>query len=192
METAMGPRELRYYIEEIAASLGGIKKPADEKILKKLFEEKQYAEMVKMIRDALRLPVRITIGYVNKGGPKNYGAWIFVNTSKVPLYGTKALEEFELKIFIRKKLLKKFHTLVYAIAHELCHVLLFSIRHKFMYSEQAVDLTTMVSGYDEFYKKGKTYRKNFLNFLSITETGYLKEKEIKTACGILDELRAKK
>jgi hypothetical protein len=48
-----------------------------------------------------------------------------------------------------------FATLAFAVAHELSHIILYSVNHALQHDERAVDLTAMHFGFAEAYAEGK-------------------------------------
>jgi hypothetical protein len=75
-------------------------------------------------------------------------------------------------------------SLVFAIAHELAHVLLTAFRSNLNVDEEATDLLAILLGYGTFYAAGKTYRcpqSSGLGFpfgQSEYTSGYLSREEI--------------
>jgi hypothetical protein len=49
------------------------------------------------------------------------------------------------------------NVVIFAIAHELSHILLDALRSSVARFEMAVDITAMMTGYAEYYESGKTY-----------------------------------
>ncbi|WP_429034069.1 hypothetical protein [Bradyrhizobium sp. I1.14.4] len=138
--------------------------------------------MVKLIRDGMRLDLRVRVALVNRGGPDRTPAWI-ERPDPFPRNGTPEFKQAVVTVFLRKSFLLKykFEHVVMAIAHELSHVVLFRIRHPLEEVEMAVDLTAMLLGYSEFYFNGfellHTERRGSL--------GYLTGNEIRYAAGVL-------
>ena len=200
----MGLQEetIEEYVKKLSGSLG-IFPPVDETELQKLHENKNYAKMVGYVARSLRLHPTLRVGLVNSGGPLNAPAWIIIPSPIAP-YGTLAFEKTLVTLYIRKLFLETapFHAAVLAIAHELSHLVLHSIYHELKYSEAATDLTAMLLGYREFYRKGSQYKtpddvspgsRALLRELGLTrwvKIGYLSVDEIQFAADLIDRLYA--
>ncbi len=149
---------IRNHIARLWGVLGPQPLPVDEAMLRKQFEEKDYTGMFKAIKEQMVLLLQLRIGFVNKGGPEGVPAWIQGKLS-YPIYGTPEYKRTKETIFIRKSFLAQaqFPSVVYAMAHELSHVLLGSLQHQLRNDEVAADLTVLLCGYGSFYKEGRVY-----------------------------------
>ena len=96
----------------------------------------------------------------------------------MPAFGTAEFNETRVIVNARCDILetKPFPWVVAGFAHELSHVVLFSIRHRLQDDEKAVDLTAMILGYQydicdaEFTEtKGELSEKWRLGYLTSTE-----------------------
>lgn len=144
------------YLQELCESFNGPKKPVDPEPLQKMHREENYSAMVKLVKDNLSLhDLNVILGKVKSGGPKNTSAWINF-PSKMPFYGTKEFKKVEVKIFIRKKFMQEwpFEAVVSSLSHEFSHVALNLIGHRLEKVEEAVDLTAMIFGFNEFFQTG--------------------------------------
>jgi hypothetical protein len=117
--------------------------PAD--YLRALHHRKDYEGMVRLVRRTMNLDVKLVVGWVNSGGPKgfeNAPAWVQM-PEQIPYYGTPEFKNLTLKLFVRKAFLANstYQQVAIAIAHELSHIVLDSIRHPPRREEKAVDLT---------------------------------------------------
>jgi len=75
--------------------------------------------------------------------------------SYLPLYGNPSLENFKLKIEIKKALkYESFDSFFYCISHEMSHVLLKLIRPELWEDEEATDLLIMIMGFSKIVKRG--------------------------------------
>jgi hypothetical protein len=81
--------------------------------------------------------------------------WIEI-PENMPYYGTEAFKKVTLRMFLRKSFLatSTYEKAAIAIAHELSHVVLESIRHPLRKEEKAVDLTAMLLGFSWLYEIG--------------------------------------
>jgi hypothetical protein len=153
--------------------------------------------MVKLIRDGMKLDLRVRVALVNHGGPDRTPAWV-ERPDPFPRNGTPEFKRAVVTVFLRKSFLLKykFEHVVMAIAHELSHIVLFRIRHPLEEVEVAVDLTAMLLGYSEFYFIGF----ELLRTERLGSLGYLTGNEIRYAAGVLgrpiekpaDSVRVKK
>ncbi|MDO8407660.1 MAG: hypothetical protein Q7S95_00275 [bacterium] len=135
-------------------SFGNPRLDPDEANLKRLYKAENYAGMLKVVKDHLRMPVRLTLGLHNNDdeGPRGAPAWL-QRMGEVPLYGTQALGEYRAIVYIRRSFISRtyFEALVLVMAHEISHLVLHSTRHSLRNREEAVDLTAMLLGYRSFY-----------------------------------------
>jgi hypothetical protein len=100
----------------------------------------------------------------------------------MPSYGTKAFKELTIKMFFRKSFIEQaYDEAAVAIAHELSHVVLESIRHPMRRCEKVVDLTAMLLGFRSLYASGSHKEQHFGNTISFRSIGYLRPEEIKRA-----------
>ena len=106
-------------------------------------------------------------GASGSGGPKGFEqtpAWVSL-PENMPFYGTPESKKLTLRMFIRKSFLAQssYAQAAIAIAHELSHVVLDSIRHPLRREEKAVDLTAMLLGFSELYRRGSIERTYYQN-----------------------------
>lgn len=155
----MRDREIRGWVEQLTRSLGEPRPNIDPAPLEQLFAVQDYRGMLRMIREKLRLPIRITLALVNSGAPiGRHGvpipAWIIRDTPS-PLYGTPAFEEYAVSVYIRRAFIAEspYGLVSIALAHELCHVVLDAIRSTLSEVEEAVDLTAMLLGFRHLYAR---------------------------------------
>jgi len=71
---------------------------------------------------------------------------------RMPLFGTSEFRRTRIVVNARRDLIenKPFRWVVAGFAHELSHVVLFSLGHELQHNEKAVDLTAMILGYQSF------------------------------------------
>lgn len=179
------------YIDRLRVSFGQIRTPIAEERLRALYDAKDYGRMVYHIQTALRLDLTVRLGLVNKGGP-NAPAWIS-GSVPMPMYGTEAFRQEVVTMYIRKSFLAEvlFDTVVMAIAHELCHVVLNATGHPLREQEEAVDLAAMLLGFRDFYVTGcRTVRKQQVSramklagydAYEVSSVSYLTQEEISHA-----------
>lgn len=184
------------YIDELRASFGPVKKLVTEEELHVLHNARDYTGMVRYIQDTLHLNMRIRLGLVNRGGPENAPAWIEGPTA-MPYYGSQAFQQMTVVIYLRKSFLHEgtFEEVVYAIAHELCHIVLYAVRHPLQEKEEAVDLAAMLLGFRDFYVTGcqsvHKRKRSWLDILTgkepyvIKYLGYLSPEEVAHAASYM-------
>jgi hypothetical protein len=205
----MRDNEIRDWVGQLTRSLGEPRPPADARELECLFEARDYAGMLRSVKAKLRLNMRLWLGLANSGGPISRSgrpapAWV-EGTTPMPMYGTRAFEQHQVTVFIRKTFIADvpFGVIVIAMAHELCYVVLDAIGHPLREQEEAVDLTAMLLGYRDFYLKyassvsSKTDWDGFFGAIMAgklpvltTETteyrfGYLSSEEIRLAARLM-------
>jgi hypothetical protein len=148
------------FIDLLVPSLGGIRPsiPIYESALHGAYKDRDYTEMVRLIRDTLRLDLRVRVGLVNHT-TREEPAWIEM-PSVMPRYGTAEFKQTLVTVYIQKSFLKDagYKQVVIIIAHELSHVVLSSIQHPLQHEEVAVDLTAMLLGFRDFYRLGVEYQ----------------------------------
>jgi hypothetical protein len=143
------------YLNQLRSSLGNARTPVAPRPLREFYDTRNYAAMVKTVRDGMGLPMRVQVGLVNQGGPEKAPAWVSY-PKPLPRLGTEAFKRTLVTVFLRKSFLaaSEFESVVMAIAHELSHIVLFGIGHPLEEDEVAVDLTAMLLGYRDFYVAG--------------------------------------
>jgi hypothetical protein len=118
---------------------------------------------------------------------RQLGGWTFDRWEKaakigisdgMPLYGSRAYYEYTLDLQVPKRLLfLPFEVFIVTIAHEMAHVLLFSLYSPLRKSEVATDLLTMVFGFDELMRICREQH----NMI----TGYLSDEQFYKAYGAI-------
>ena len=181
---------LESYIDSLRLSFGPLRPPIEEDRLRHEYNRQDYAAMVNYIRGALHLDMRVLLGLVNGGGERA-PAWVVV-PRRIPMLGTLEFRQTLITMYLRKSFVTEgcFEEVACAIAHELCHILLDSVRHPLHKQEEAVDLADMLMGFRDFYITGcRTIRnvssqKDAMEGLSVREVrtqGYLTFDEVSYA-----------
>lgn len=153
-------RHIDVYLSSLEKRFGKVRPSFPRMDLEIEFKVRDITEMVRIIGKAmfpLGMP-RIQVAQVRSGGPKNAVAWIQCFSDVVPQYGTKEFKQLRVGVHIRNELIDKasFQTVSFVIAHELAHLVLFSVGQS-EHDEKYVDLLAMHFGFAEFYKQGKFY-----------------------------------
>jgi len=148
----MRDAQIRDWVEQLTRSLGNPRSPADFSMLERYWRANDHTAMLRAIRAALRLNMRLTLARVNSGGPEGAPALVAFDRP-VPMFGTRAFADFRAVVYIRKEFLVEtsFGPVVIALAHELSHIVLEAIAHPLRDVEEAVDLTAMLLGFCDFY-----------------------------------------
>jgi hypothetical protein len=185
----MSDIDVRAYINQLRRALPCVPPIPVEKI-KALHARGDLTGIVKLIRSAMNVNVRLVLHWTSEKPPKeipNAPAWIRM-PKRMPYYGTEAFKRVTVDIFIRKEFARKirYDQFAMAVAHEFSHVVLNSIDHPLREDEKAVDLTAMLLGFSYLYGTGAhTVTPVDRNILWHERLGYLSEREIDAACQIL-------
>lgn len=147
--------------------------PIPARKLRALHRLRDYEGMVRLIRRAMNLDVRLLVGWVNSGGPKGMAqtpAWVEI-PANMPFYGSAEFKKLSIRMFLRKEFLEEnsYDKVAIAIAHELSHVVLDSIYHPLRKEEKAVDLTAMLLGFSRLYMVAAHTSKGTLGYLTSSE-----------------------
>ena len=106
--------------------------------------------MLGWIKNSMRLQLRVGLRIVD--APDTAPPMWIEPPQQVPAYGTAEFKRTRVVVNARREVLetKPFVCVVAGFAHELSHVVLFSIGHRLQHQEKAVDLTAMILGYQSF------------------------------------------
>ena len=156
--------EIHQWVRVLIASFGKVRPAVPAEEFRSLYAKGKYTNMVSLVKNNLRLDMRLKVGYVNSGGPSKAPCWI-VRPADMPMYGTSGFRKTIITMYVRKSFLAETtcDTFVAAIAHELSHIVLDSTMHNLRKIEEAVDLTAMLLGYHEFFLRGASYIKTESN-----------------------------
>jgi hypothetical protein len=178
--------DVKKYLQELRRMLPYVP-PISVAALKSLHKAHDYKGMVKLIKRAMNIEdVTFLVVWVPEdaektGKHKDAAAWVNL-PNEMPSYGTKAFKELTIKMFFRKSFIEQaYDEAAVAIAHELSHVVLESIRHPMRRCEKVVDLTAMLLGFRSLYASGSHKEQHFGNTISFRSIGYLRPEEIKHA-----------
>ena len=170
------------FVSQLTTLLRGLRTPIKEDELQRLYDDRNYAGMVYVIQQVLGLDLKLELGLVRSGGPKNAPAWVEL-LKPMPVYGTLQFRQSTIQVFMRNSFLASvgFEVVVIAIAHELCHIVLSSIDSHLFMQEEAVDLSAMMLGFRDFYTTA-TGKKHYMgppsNDIFVERYGYLSADEI--------------
>jgi len=175
------------YINDLVAFLG-IKESAPTSQIKQLLSSGKTKEGIKAIAHYLGLPIDIDITYDDNfrttaliktdaegNGTESITAQVDIPSS-LPTYGSSRLNDFPVHIRISKNYNKNPKTTICLIAHELSHVLLYSLNHKYKHNEFCTDLTAMILGFNVAMLSGRkaeeTTTSQYGTYTSTTTYGY--------------------
>jgi hypothetical protein len=146
------------YLGQLLKSFGKVTPPIDPGVLLDLHERKDYPAMLGWIKNSMRLDLRVGLRVVN-ATDSSPPMWIETPKS-MPPFGTSEFKQTRVIVNARRDLLetKPFTWVVAGFAHELSHVVLFSIGHPLQHEEKAVDLTAMILGYQVFVTDAEVTR----------------------------------
>jgi hypothetical protein len=138
------------YLDQLLRSFNRVAPPVDDSALSQLHARRDYPAMLGWIKNSMRLSLKVGLRIVNQEAPSP-PMWI-ETPQRMPIYGTSEFERTRVTVNVRRDLLeaKPFAWVVAGFAHELSHVVLFSIGHALQHEEKAVDLTAMILGYQRF------------------------------------------
>jgi hypothetical protein len=172
------------YLAQLRSSLPFVE-PISQFQLLELFEKEDYVGMVKLVRDHMRLDLRVRVGLVNnRGGGDDAPAWVSAPTP-MPQYGSAEFKQTVVTVFLRKSFLQRspFQRVVMAVAHELSHIVLLGIGHILQETEEAVDLAAMLLGYRDIYFAGSNLVERHPKIYG--SLGYLTPEEVRYASVLL-------
>lgn len=172
--------------------------PIPVSALKSLRAAQDYKGMVRLIKKTMNVEVDLRILWVSEGtansGPvKDAPAWIDL-PPEMPAYGSEAFRQLRLDMYLRKSFLEKnaYDQVTIAIAHELSHIVLDSIKHPLRRCEKAVDLTAMLLGFSHLYVSGAHKEQHAYDKILIHTLGYLSAAEVSLADQILSGTKKKR
>ncbi len=192
--------------------LYGVKENISCGLVRKPFCAGKIEECIKTIANYLGLPIKINLSYVpshfsptyttanrfesqsltmtDGTGRGNSGitAQVFI-PSYLPLYGTSKLIDFPIDVKISENAREYPDTFIAIIAHELSHIVLYSLQHRKKDNEVYVDITAMLLGFNKILKDGRKTEKtsetsSLLSTTTTTETityGYLSDDNFRFA-----------
>jgi hypothetical protein len=192
-------------IDELIVTIGVKEQPPIGELLG-LLHERNTEQCVKEIALHLGLPVKINLSYV----PKRYSpdssitfqsralsatdsagrgtAGITGQVSipeNLPLYGDPALENCYITVKVSEECYKEAETLIAIMAHELSHLLLYSLRHPQKNNEVYTDLIPLLLGFSKIIEDGRKNIKTTTtgNLMTTTTTtyGYLTDAQFRFA-----------
>jgi hypothetical protein len=192
----------------------GTKEFIDHQNLISLIHSKKVKECITTIALYLGLPIKVNLSYVPKGYRPNaddgFNSTHLVKTDwrgrgtegiaaqvsipgNLPFYGTSGMINFPISVRLSENCAENPATLISVMAHELSHVVLYSLWHKEKENEFYTDLTAMILGFAYIMKMGRKVVKtdtftehSFLSSRTTTSTqtityGYLSDENFNVA-----------
>ncbi len=205
------------YIEKALiqlTSVFGTKEFVDHEKLIRLIGSNKTKEAIKEIAQQLGLPIEVNVSYVPKGYRPNandgFHSTHLVKTdsrnrgiggitaqvsipANLPFYRTTGMVNFPINVRLSEDCAENPATLISIMAHELSHIVLYSIWHKEKENEFYTDLTAMILGFANIMKNGRkisrsstSYDSDFLTINTTTNTetityGYLSDNNFEFA-----------
>ncbi|MDE2588276.1 MAG: hypothetical protein KGL95_01230, partial [Patescibacteria group bacterium] len=195
----------------------GVKEFIDHQKLISLVYSKKIKEVIKTIALYLGLPVEVNLSYVPKGyRPNNNDGFQSTHVVKtdrhnhgtggitaqihippnLPFYGTPGMINFPINVRLSEDCAENPSTLISIMAHELSHILLYSILHKEKENEFYTDLTAMMLGFAHIIKTGRKVIKTQTFNATVTNTeittyGYLSDENFIFAFNKIENLLSK-
>lgn len=173
----------------------GVKESIDYKKLILLIDAKKIKEAVNEIALYLALPISVNISYVPKGYRPNsndgFSSLHLVKTDtrnrgiggitaqvsipqNLPLYRSPGMVNFPISVRLSENCAENPATLISVMAHELSHIVLYSMWHKEKQNEFYTDITAMLLGFAKNMEIGRKVIKTKIytssGFLSSTTT----------------------
>jgi hypothetical protein len=184
--------DARKYLRKLREGLPYVP-PVNLAGLRFLHSARDYKGIIRVVKRLMNIEaitfqvVWVPDGAAQSGGLKNAPAWVEMPPD-MPFYRSKEFEEMTLKMFFRKSFFEQsYDGAILAVAHELSHVVLVSIRHPLRNCEKAVDMTAMLLGFSHLYEEACHKEEQSGNTISIQTLGYLTRDEVRLINRILVE-----
>jgi hypothetical protein len=182
--------DVKTYLQELRKRLPYVP-PIPVEELKSLHKTQDHKGIVRLIKRAMNIADvtfqvhMVPPGAANKGEHKDAPAWVEL-PHDMPFYGTQPFKELTIKMFFRKEFFEQaYDEAAAAVAHELSHVVLESIRHPLRGCERVVDLTAMFLGFSSLYASACYKEQRLGHTIKIKKLGYLSREELQLADQIL-------
>jgi len=214
MDNRISTEYISTAIDELVSILGLREPPTTRFLL--LLGKKKTKLCVKEIASQLGLDIEINLTYVPKDykagnankfdsnklsrtdwmgrGIEGITAQVYI-PNNLPLYSTSALKGFPIDVRVSENCYDRPETFISVMAHELSHVLLYSLFHPQKDNEIYTDLTPMILGFSSIVEVGrKFYETNVTGDTYTTRTttyGYLTDTQFSFACDKINTLLAK-
>lgn len=163
----MRESQIQAWVEALTNSFGKVRVPAEDEPLRALHAVGDYTALAALIKEQLRLSTKMRLGRVKSRGPAQKVCWID-RPEVMPMYGSPVFHDTLVTLYISKGFPEEspHGAVVVAMAHEMAHVILDSIRHSLRDIPEAADLTAMLLGYRDFFLQDSCYMKSARNRVS--------------------------
>lgn len=137
---------------------------------KTFFRQKEYAWVVKELKDAIGIPEYVVIRFRINNNIGSVGH-ITLPVSSVPPFEPVIMKDYKYVLEVKKQSLMSFELFVAVVVHELSHLLLYLNNNNLWEVEKAVDLCALVRGFYPYIKQQRIAFKNEI------QLGYLSDEE---------------
>jgi hypothetical protein len=182
--------DVKTFLQELRKTISYVP-PITAVELKYLHKTRDHKGIVRLVKRTMNIEditfqvFWVPAGAANKGETRDWPAWVEL-PSDMPFFGTQPFKDLVIKKFFRKELFERaYDEAAAAVAHELSHVVLESIRHPLRKCEKVVDLTAMILGFSGLYRSACYKERRTENTTEIMTLGYLSREEIQLAYEIL-------
>jgi hypothetical protein len=207
MEDRLTKQEIVRAIDGLAAALGVKEGPALAEY-QAMLGSGRVEGCVVAIAQQLGLPITVKLSYVGAGSEGTFQTAALGKTDsrgrgiegitaqvsippRLPLYGSSALSGFPIDVRVSNMPARFPATFVTMMAHELSHILLYSLRHPQKEDEWFTDLTAMVLGFSGIMRDGRRVTEESHDRTVTTTYGYFTDGEFAFALAQIDGLRAR-
>lgn len=182
--------DILIFLSQLVASFG-VREDFDARMAKRYFFRGELAKVIREIKNFLGLSCCIKIFLVKSGfltfvqqsphlteatkdelrrmpHKKHSVAAIVSYPVSMPLYGSPEFSDASFPLIIDAEHFARqtFEVFVYAMAHEMAHILLAGKRHPLQDLETAVDLSVMVLGFGKFMLMGSIIKERSYGYLT--------------------------
>lgn len=151
------------YLNNIIPYLGKQHEPVDIFSLLQSYEASSLAGICKCIKTQMGLRTKVRLNYIdNEGMEKDPPCWVDDDLNNAPHFDSPLCPDYIANVYIRRPRFEdmSFCALVFALAHELTHIVLVTKRSPLCFTEEAVDIGAILLGYGSFYVACKHERVN--------------------------------
>lgn len=168
VEKRIADEQLHDRLQQLITTFDGVREDFDLDVIREAYAQKKYTECIFVIQNFIKIPFKLRVAYVNSGAKGRGHVWLEtpVNLSTLVLHhGVEHVNKYcDITIWLRKPFLEtalSIETFVYAIAHEMSHIILNAQEHPLRRSEPAVDLTAAIHGFSNILHIGRTQETYF-------------------------------
>jgi hypothetical protein len=217
MENEISNEYIENAINELV-NFFGVKEPVSSENIFSLIRDGKVKDAIKLIARQLDLPIDINItnvpnDYRSQNGDNRFHSTYLAKVHQhgsgsegitaqvlipgsLPFYGSSTLIGYPINVKVSDNCTE--HPVVFAMimAHELSHVLLYSLHHPKKENEFYTDLTAIILGFQNIFQNGRKITKtdvehDFMSTTTITQTttyGYLNDEQFNFACNKVNSI----